>query len=415
MDKKTFPGLLLSALALLCWCAALFFGQQAGALAPGVAVRWSGEGGGISPAALARHERWAAEDEDENFPELTLWREKSGLSVTDGAGDRAAAAGVLELFGDGNGVWPVGFLSGNYPARGDSAGCAVDRAVAESLWGGADAVGNEIKLEGRTYRVRGVFEGTEGLVLTQAAEGNDEAFSQGLMSFPDGTTKSAAESWLLAHDAGGGEILDLPLLRWCWMLLASLPGFLLALGVLLRLGRRGWALHRAPLLLAGYLLPALAAGAAALWCAGGVGEFPARLIPDRWSDFGFWAKTIGELGGELKAYLAAPGTRDFRCWGAVLSCILTALPAAGLTVLAAERIRVRTERGAVLGAGTALLSVFACALLFAPMGGVELPRGVWLLPAIWLWSDWALWRHGEYLKPGGDACEKEILAQTAVR
>lgn len=411
MDKKTFPGLLLSGLALLCWCAAVFLGQRAGLLADGVAVRWSGEGGGLSPASLVRYERWAAEDGDESFPDLTLWREQPGRAVTAGDGDRTAAAEVLELFGDGESVWPVGFLSGGYPARGDSDGCAVDRTVAEALWGSADAVGNELKLGERTYLVRGVFSGGSGLVVTQAEEGSDEAFFQLLLRFPQGTTKSDAENWLLAHDAGGGALLDLPLFRWLWSLLAALPGFLLALGLALRLGRRGWALRRSPLLLASYLLPALAAGWLVLWCAGGLEEFPARLIPDRWSDFSFWAKTLRELGAELKSGLSAPGARDFRCWGAALGCVLAALPAAGFTVLAAERVRIRSERGAVLGACAAITGAFACALLFAPLGGVELSRGVWLLPAVWVWTDWALWRHEAYLKPGGKALEKNIAAR----
>lgn len=407
MDKRTFPGLLLSALALLAWCGALFSAQGAGDLAGGVTARWSGEGAGVSPAALTRYERWAVEDEDENFPHVTLWREASAF-VTDAGGDRSVSASVLELFGDAARVWPVAFRVGGYPIRGDGVGCAVDRSVAEALWGSADAVGNELKLNGTTYVVRGVFEGVDGLILTQEEAGSAEAFSQLLLSFPEGTTKDGAESWLATHDAGGGVLLDLPLLSWLWSLLALLPALTLALGLLLRLVRRGWSLRHTPLLLGAYLIPAVLAGTAALWCVGSPGVFPTRLLPDRWSDFGFWPETLGALAGEIRAYLAAPGARDFRYWGLALGCILLSLVAVGFTVLAAERIRVRTERGMVLGGCAAILGAFGCAVLFAPAGGVELPRSVWLLPTLWLWTDWALGRHRNYLSGGGARHETEI-------
>lgn len=394
MRSNTWSALLLSALALLAWCGALFLVQTVAALSGGYLFRWTGEEG-VSPAALVRVLRYAAEDGAEGAPSASLWQEKPAQTIAADRGERIWTGTVLELFGNGEDVWPAPFLSGGYPVRGDTVGCAVDEAVAQALWGGIHNLGAPVRLNGRTLYVRGVFQGDAGLVLTQGEESSSVPYPNLLLTFPGESTREDAETWLTAGGFTGASALDLPLYQWLLGALCGLPGLLLGVGILLRLVRRGAALWGAPLTLGVYLVPALAVGVFVLWAMGAPPEVPVALIPTRWSDFSFW----GELGGRLldqgRRWLSLPpGRRELAWWLPALGGTVLAVAAGGLTALAAERVRPRGEGVAFLGTLTAGMLIYLCANLFADRGGVVLSRGVWLLPALWLWTGWALDRHG---------------------
>ena len=402
--------MVLALLALGAWMACAFLAQSAAALSAGVAVRWAGEGQGVSPDQLGRALRYAREDGAGEVPDLTLWRERAGETVR--AGERSSSAKVLELCGSGADVWPAAFLEGYYPIPGDTGGCAVDRALAEALWGTGRAVGNELRLGDRVLTVRGVFEGTEGLALFQGEPASAEPYPNLLLRFSGGDAKAQAESFLTRNQWGGGTMLDLPILAWGLEALAGLPAFCLGAGILLRLLRRGLGMTAAPLLLAGYTFPALAGAGVTLW-AMGLSGVPGQLIPTRWSDFDFWARLVSGRVGELTNYLSlAPGARDLRYWPLVLGCGVLALAACALTVLAAERSRAETGRALLLGWGLCVGGTFAWALAFAGAGGVAVGRSMWLLPPLWLACDWCLAAHRESLKPRGGEADGALEEET---
>lgn len=396
----------LGALALLAWLAAAFLAQQCAAWSGGAVVRWSGETG-VSPAQLRQAQRYAREDGVAEPPALTLWRERPGESLTDETRRRSAEATVLELLGDGGGLWPAGFVSGNYPAQGDGQGCAVDRAVAEALWGTGHAVGQAVCWQGKTYYVRGVFQGTDGLMMVQGDETSAEPWPNLLLAFPDGDQKARTEAFLSRNQFPRGQILDQSLLAWCLEMLSALPALVLALGLLGRLLGRGRTLAGRPALLGQYLPLGLVGAGAALWCLG-LPSVPGQLIPTRWSDLDFWARLWTErLGGVRDHLTLAPTARDLRYWPAVLAGVLLALCAFFLTILAAERARAGTGKALLLGWAAALGSVFIGSLAFAGVGGVAVSRQMWLLPPLWLGVDWALARHEGSLTPRGDGYELE--------
>ena len=334
---------LLATLTLISWLGASFLAQRAGELSRGAVIRWEA-GGGISPVQLLRAERYAREDGGAAVPTAALWREHREGYVEGGAGRCSTSAAVLELFGDGGEVWPAAFRYGNYPARGDETGCAVDEAAADALWGSARVVGQAVLWKGKTYYVRGVMKGSGGLLLGQGGED--------------------AEPW---------------------------PN------LLLRLFQRGRALTAAPLLLVCYLPPALLGAGAVLWCAGAPWSVPERFIPTRWSDFEFWVRLFSGGMEKLRGYLTlAAVQRDLRYGALAAGCALLSLTALALAVLAAERAGVRTERVFAVRACAVWALTFGIALVFAPFGGVKVERPLWLLPAAWLLSDWCLERHRRF-------------------
>ena len=334
---------LLATLTLISWLGASFLAQHAGELSHGAVIRWKA-GGGISPVQLLRAERYAREDGGAAVPAAALWREHREGYVEGGAGRCSTSAAVLELFGDGGEVWPAAFRYGNYPARGDETGCAVDEAAADALWGSARVVGQAVLWKGKTYYVRGVMKGSGGLLLVQGGED--------------------AEPW---------------------------PN------LLLRLFQRGRALTAAPLLLVCYLPPALLGAGTVLWCAGAPWSVPERFIPTRWSDFEFWVRLFSGGMEKLRGYLTlAAVQRDLRYGALAAGCALLSLTALALAVLAAERAGVRTERVFAVRACAVWALTFGIALVFAPFGGVKVERPLWLLPAAWLLSDWCLERHRRF-------------------
>ena len=334
---------LLATLTLISWLGASFLAQHAGELSHGAVIRWKA-GGGISPVQLLRAERYAREDGGAAVPAAALWREHREGYVEGGAGRCSTSAAVLELFGDGGEVWPAAFRYGNYPARGDETGCAVDEAAADALWGSARVVGQAVLWKGKTYYVRGVMKGSGGLLLGQGGED--------------------AEPW---------------------------PN------LLLRLFQRGRALTAAPLLLVCYLPPALLGAGTVLWCAGAPWSVPERFIPTRWSDFEFWVRLFSGGMEKLRGYLTlAAVQRDLRYGALAAGCALLSRTALALAVLAAERAGVRTERVFAVRACAVWALTFGIALVFAPFGGVKVERPLWLLPAAWLLSDWCLERHRRF-------------------
>lgn len=412
--KRSVWALLCAALVLALWCLGLFFAQRAGVLLAPLSVRWEGEDAGVSPAEFIRAERYAQEDGTADWPEAVLWREAAGQSVDDPEGDAASAADVLEGFGSLDLLYPASFLHGGYPARGDTEGCAIDRALAFRLWGSADAVGRSLRWNGRIYTVRGIFQGDAGLFLAQAEEDSEARLDRLLLRFPGEAGADEATALLNRCGFPSGTVLDQPMLGWCLSALAAVPGLLLAAVLLARLLGRGWRLRHMPVLLCQYLPLALAGGAAVLWAAGLAWTMPDRLVPTRWADFAFWQRTWGQAAeGVRQALSAGLGRRDSAMWSAALGCVLAAVPAAVLVLPAAGRVEARSAWVLLWRAILAMGLVLAATAALAPQGGLEAGRALWLLPTLWLAGDLALRAHEESLRPRPQAIETPKAEENA--
>lgn len=392
--NNRFPAI-LALLALLCALGSAALAGQVRELSQGAVVRWP-EGEGVSPADLKRAERWAREDGEREGASLTLWQERPGEALKRADGLHGASATVLEFIGSAEELWPGELEAGSYPAPEDKEGCAVDRALAEALWGTGEAVGREIVWSGRSYYVRGVLRGDAGVALFQGGGATAQPYGNLLLRFRGGDASAQADALLRQNQWDGGTKLDLGLACWALELAAGLPAGLLCLGVLVRLFRRLRALAGTRVLLAAYLPPALGGAALALWAAGFPPYVPAQLIPTRWSDFDFWVRLASGRASEIRDYLAlAPGARDARYWPLLLGGLLLALLACAFTVLSAERARAQTGRSLLQGWGFLLGAVFLIALGL----GVSPGRAVWTMPLIWLAADYVLGKHAEYWKP----------------
>lgn len=373
--------ILLPVAALLVWVLLLSFASQAGAFMEVTGVRYDEEQG-VSPAQLVREQRYAIEDGREDLPTQTAWKEQANQMMTDESGDRSAPVNLLTCFGSGDDLYPAPFLFGSMPVRGDVDGIALSKAAANALWGGTGAAGQTVRLNGKTYALRGVFEADTALAVVQDREDSEELYPNLLVRGE--------------RIGGGGTALDLPFLSWLLSTLAGLPGILLMAAILFRLIGRGWKLRYSPLLLSQYVLPALAMGVLALLAAGFPWDIPAKMIPTRFSNLDFWGKLAEEVGSGVVGVVTHSMTvRDLALWTPVLFCLILLPIACALTLAASSRARAASLNALLAGGMISMGLTFGLALAF----DVNLSYSVLALPVLWLAVDLALFTHDKLLKP----------------
>lgn len=391
MTNRPLRRFALPLLALCAWVLVLSLASRAGDFMKAVSVTY-GEEQGVSPTQILRDERYAAEDGKENLPTQTIWKEEKNQQLADEAEGRFATAAVLTCFGSGDDLYPTAFLFGSWPARGDTQGIALDTAAANALWGGIGGPGQTVRWNGKTYALRGVFEGDKGLAMVQDGGDSETRYPNHLIQMYNTDDSNVIQM----YNTNGGTVLDLPFLSWMLSAIAFLPGLILMAAILLRLLGRGWKLRYSPLLLSQYLLPGLAMSALTLWAAGFPWEIPAKMIPTRFSDLDFWAKLAGEMAGGVTGVLTNSMTsRDLALWTPVLFCLLALPIACGLTLAALRRAKAESLNTLLVGGLAAMVAAYGAAMVL----GVNLDYPVLALPVLWLGADLALHTHGNLLKP----------------
>jgi len=385
----------ITLLAIILWCTACSFYGNVERLCESISVRW--ETSGISPAQLIRQQEYAKQDGADNQPEVTLWQETPEQEISD-TGKRSAVASIITVFGNCEDITASTPLSGSFPARSDSTGCAVSSGLAFSLWGSLDVLGMPIELAGELFYVRGVFNADENRAFRQVSISSEAALSNMQLRFADGGSRDDAESYLIVADFSGGIILDLPLLAWVCSAILSLPFLLLALGILVRLIRRGMQLRHYPILLMGYLPFGLLA-MCGLWASLDLPGLPSRLVPTMWSDFDFWKNLPSDHLGSLTTWLSyQPTTRDMALWLSALPMTLFALLASIFVMLAAAQAKAPSCKMLVIYCSVYMMALCAGTLLISTLGSIGFNRSMYLMPCLWLGVEFWLYWHERRLK-----------------
>lgn len=375
--------LLLSAVAIVCFCGAVYQSQCFAALSGSVLLRYR------EPSLMIE----AVEGALENAPahgtvlDATLWSEYESQPVSN-EWDREARLRVLLAYGDTKRAYPVNCKEGVHPARGDAEGCAVDRAAAYALFGSRDVLGSALTWQGERYVVRGVLEGMRGIVLVQAGEKDTRAFANlALAVSPDVNGREAAESFSLMNGFGIPDaIQDAPFCVQFADALALLPAWVVAAALIINMISRTVGLRTNPVLCLGAAAITAAAAALMLYASQFSPPFPERYIPTRWSDFSFWKGLAAQWkihAGQLRSVdpLIADGMRG----DAVIGCgILSAAAAAcfaGAMALRPAFSLCRWMFAEFVGIGVTFLAMAAFSAMGKP---VEPPRALWLTWVLYL-------------------------------
>ena len=184
VSNRTLAALTL--LTVFLWCMACSFYGKVENLCGSVSVRW--QSGGVSPAALVRQEELARQDGAEDQPEATLWQEEPSQEVSD-TGTRNSSTDIVTVFGNCEDITSTALLSGAFPARSDTLGCAVSTKLAFSLWGSVDVLGMPIELEGELFYVRGVLNAGDSRLFRQSVAASDVSLSNMQLRFSSGGSR----------------------------------------------------------------------------------------------------------------------------------------------------------------------------------------------------------------------------------
>lgn len=209
---------------------------------------------------------------------------------------RAAKAPVLKFAGNPDVIAFFPLSSGRLPISGEAGVCAVDRTTAFALWNSLDVNGRRLVYEKKTYRIVGVLDVDQRLLLLSARDGDglDRLAVRSTDGYSALTALESALGLMPEPFILGDAELTKALLFVC-----ALPGWILLLSCLSKLKRRDGVFR-----LAGSGLTACAALAMLLWA---VACVPVRLLPGRWSDFSFYVE-------QLRAWQSRepllPGARD---------------------------------------------------------------------------------------------------------
>ncbi len=129
-----------------------------------------------------------------DIPQTAGWARTDDISFE--RADGTEEEGILfQVCGSMEVLFSDGLCGGNLPWREDKSGCVISTALAWELYGGKEAVGNQIFVQGREYFIRGILEEDKSFLAVPAQESDQmENFRMKYKSAKEPV--SAAESFL---------------------------------------------------------------------------------------------------------------------------------------------------------------------------------------------------------------------------
>lgn len=408
MRRREQAGLcVISLCALILWYGAVIAQKQAAWFDDSASVRWE-DGLGVSPRQISQVLDWQREDGG-TPPPLALWRTHADQYLYGDLHPAPAVGKVLEYYGEITRLLPCRFRSGFWPVN--QQGCVIDEGIAYFLWGDAeDVLGRTLRWDNGTWYVRGVVEGTAGLAVFPAEATSEIPFSGLWLDLSaDSGGSLAAEQLLRKYRLPMGTVTDLGLFVWLVRIMAALPAFFLWGWIISRIIARLWRIRHTRILLL-LSLPMLAVEAAAVsWAAGSL-PIPERFLPTRWSDGAFWSELARSVLDGISTIFRAPSAPwEAVFWTGFFRCAALAVPAVIFLWLTAKTLPRLTPK-----------LIFGCSLIWwagllgavwwnrgGLYGGPSIPQ--WVLPPVWMVSDWMLGRSAEWLAPKTNSDERELL------
>ena len=396
-----YRALTISALlAAVLWCFACSFYSTAINHCTSVSIKW--EKGGVSPSELIRQQTYARQDGAGNQPEATLWQTYPEQEIM-ASDKKKMKADVVDVFGDCGDIVSSMLTAGAYPARSDESGCAVSTGLAFSLWGSTNVIGMPVKVEGKQFYVRGIFEEEEPRLFLQAQADSEKLLSNMQLTFTGPGARERTNQYLSSAGFPEGRILDLTLFAWVLGMIFRLPAIILAFGILGRVIMYGKRLCHYPILLAIYLLMAFGI-LAGLWFCIDLPKFPSDFIPAMWSDFGFWGNLFEEQGKNMVSWMTAgPAFRDMELWTSSFMAVLLSVCASAFTAAAAMLVSIRSYKRMIFFCMAYTLTICLISFKIASVHNMTFCKAMYLMPCLWICVDFLFY----YLKETVAAADGE--------
>lgn len=241
--------------------------------------------------------------EDKNIPEITLWQRDEYIVVTNKEENKSIELSLITVAGEMSRIYPVHMLYGGYLAEEDNSGCVIDRATAFKLFGNSNAVGLRINHNKKEYIIRGVIKEIdsnvmivqEGSSLYKGIDG--KRYSCMEMSYTDSeNAKLLAERFVTTNGLGMPvQFIDGYLISKLSYMLIHIPLWLSALLIIIYLASKIYSVKASPILTLIGIIGILIIGFILIKVTNIHFYYPSSMIPNRWSDFDFWAGKLRSI------------------------------------------------------------------------------------------------------------------------
>ena len=241
--------------------------------------------------------------EDNHIPEITLWQRDEHIDITNEREDKSIEISLITVAGDMSRIYPVPLVGGGYLSEEDNFGCVIDKATAYKLFGSFDVVGIKINYDKKEYIIRGIIEevGSNVVIIQEETSSyksiDAKKYSCMELSYTDTeNAKLLAEGIVLTNGIGTPvKIIDGYQNQKLSYMLIHIPLWLAALMIIIHTARKVYSLR------ASLIFTLIGGIGTVILCVVLVKVtnmylyFPSSMIPNRWSDFDFWAEKLKEI------------------------------------------------------------------------------------------------------------------------
>lgn len=128
---------------------------------------------GITMERIQEINRSMAEMEDTAIKEIVPWKVEKNSIVVNPILKKECRVASIGVYGSMQATIPMDLAAGNYVYKQDQNGCLIDKSTAYKLFGTIDIIGNEVRIEKKSYFIRGVVETQQMVLLFQSKNKRD--------------------------------------------------------------------------------------------------------------------------------------------------------------------------------------------------------------------------------------------------
>ncbi|RDU22277.1 ABC transporter permease [Anaerosacchariphilus polymeriproducens] len=324
-----------------------------------------------------------ADSATNDIPDITIWNYIKEKKVENKTLLTEASVGLYEVNGNMELVYPYSIKQGFFPDLEDNKGCVISNMLAYKLFRSADVVGNTIVVDNKSYKIRGIVEDKNPVMLISSCKKEKIFYNMNLFYGNQKNAKKLAVDFLSTFISPTNyKLINQDILKYCLEIIKDFPIWLLAAYMLLIVlkniwKRRAFVFQTIILIVVFFMLFFTFRWAFELSL-----SIPQDFIPTKWSDFSFWTSKFGEVKDSLQSmkYLE-PVPRDVIFQSYCMRIIFDILLATTLMIIVIIYHRMYLKEGNYLWIiiDVALIQTLAIGILFFQGNIFNQIRGYYLV------------------------------------
>lgn len=347
------------------------------------------------------------EESEDGLP-LVGWREDNLQSAVNPDLNRTANnLNVLSIKGSSSLL-----TRGQILFKDDLEGCLIDEDASYKLFGSLNCVGREILYNDRTLVVRGILKGTNSNIMIQLPDDSSVVLN-GLTI--DGTDLSTTKISDFRMRYGIDELdIDGGIYHMIAKVIVMIVPLIALLLILIKIVVSSLKVKNKPVLILSYVLMFLLSIFIVLKVSNIKLNIPLDMLPNKWSDFSFWGKMIGEYAErfEVVMYMKKYGIDIYNIQN-MLKSIGFSILSIVLFVISLKVIKISNLKELIVANGIVILASFATVMVVWFKFGFDVNiTMLWWLYPLYLCGDYFMKVHQKYMveedKLAIDIEEKEI-------